>query len=451
MDFDGTLVPLRDVHYEALNKAIAEVDPKFVITPEEHTSAYDGLSTKRKLAMLTETKGFPADAHARVYERKQALTIDTIETDIKHDQHIVDLLTELRSRGYRLVLASNAVQPTVQAGLMAIGAWKLFDRIYTNEDVDPKRQKPCPDMYLQCMVDAGVAPDETLIIEDSKHGREAARRSGAFVCGVDSPADLTLEKVERALNAAQPKPKRWVGGNINVVIPMSGLGSRFAAAGYTLPKPLIDVAGKSMIERVVRNIGILGQYIFIVQKQHYDQYNLGNILQLIMPDCKIIQVDGITDGACCTTLLAKKYIDNNSHLIIANSDQWVDYDPCDFMWSMISNNIDGGILTFTDNHPKWSYVKTNNHNIVNEVMEKKVISNQATCGIYYWTKGSMYVKYAEQMIENNIRYNNEFYVAPVYQEAIKDGKKIKAFSCQKMVGLGTPEDLDLAIKNHIFQ
>jgi hypothetical protein len=109
---------------------------------------------------------------------------------------------------------------------------------------------------------------------------------------------------------------------------------------------------------------------------------------------------------------------------------------------MNEQNLDGGIVSFKSTHPKWSYAKTDNNGFVLEVAEKKTISDIATVGIYYWKKGSDFVKYAEQMIDKNIRVNNEFYVCPVYNEAILDGLKFKTFDVPKMWGLGTPEDLD---------
>jgi len=158
-------------------------------------------------------------------------------------------------------------------------------------------------------------------------------------------------------------------------------------------------------------------------------------------NCEIVQVDGLTEGAACTTLLAKKFIDNDEPLIISNSDQFVEWNSNEFMYSMVADNVDGGMLTFKATHPKWSFAKLNKDGFVCEVAEKKPISNVATVGIYYWAKGSDYVKYAEQMIDKNIRTNNEFYVCPVFNEAIGDDKKIKIFPIDKMWGLGTPEDL----------
>ena len=164
---------------------------------------------------------------------------------------------------------------------------------------------------------------------------------------------------------------------------------------------------------------------------------------MVSPGCKIVEVDGITEGAAVTTLLAKEHIDNDSPLVMANSDQFIDWDSNEFMYKMSETNADGGIVTFKATHPKWSFAKLDENGYVTEVAEKNPISDIATVGIYYWSKGSDYVKYAEQMIERNVRVNNEFYVCPVFNEAIGDGKKIRTYEIQTMWGLGTPEDLNV--------
>jgi dTDP-glucose pyrophosphorylase len=229
---------------------------------------------------------------------------------------------------------------------------------------------------------------------------------------------------------------------------MAGAGSRFEKAGYTFPKPLIEVNGKPMIPVVVENLNIDAKHIFIVQKEHYEKYNLKYLLNLITENnCEIVQVDGMTEGAACTTLLAKELINNNEPLVMANSDQFVEWDSNEFMYSMTADNIDAGILTFNSTHPKWSFAKLNEDGFVSEVAEKKPISDIATVGVYYWNKGSDYVKYAEQMISKDVRVNNEFYVCPVFNEAIQDDKKVKVFPIEKMWGLGTPEDLDIFLKD----
>ena len=141
-------------------------------------------------------------------------------------------------------------------------------------------------------------------------------------------------------------------------------------------------------------------------------------------------------------MLAKKFINNKKPLVIANSDQFIKWNSSKSMYQITTKKLDGAILTFEAVHPKWSYAKTDKDGFVEKVAEKKVISKEATVGVYYWKKGSDYVKYAEQMISKNKKVNNEFYVCPVYNEAIEDKKLIKTVKVDEMIGMGTPQDLE---------
>lgn len=440
-DFDGVIADCKEIHYQSLNKALEEVGSQYTITRDEHISVFDGLSTKKKLQLLINLKNFPTDRVQEVFDKKQEYTIEMMDTHLNLDNRLITILSLLKSEGFKIYMASNAIRRTIEIGLARLGVLDLFDKIYSNEDVD--NQKPHPQIYLKCMVEAGVKPAEVVIVEDSKHGREAAQASGAHVCGVDNPQDLTYKKIHQVIDSAKPFIMHWPGHDVTVLIPMAGAGSRFKTEGYKLPKPLIDVHSKPMIQWVVENLKIKGNYVFVVQKEHYENFNLGTILPLIAPGCKIVQTEGLTEGAACTTLLAKEFINNDNHLLIANSDQFVEWDSSQFLYSMLSNDLDGGILTFKDTNPKWSFAKIDELGFVTEVAEKKPISDLATVGIYYFNRGHEYVKYAQQMISKNIRVNNEFYVCPIYNELIADSKKIKTFNCEKMYGLGTPEDLRL--------
>ncbi len=237
---------------------------------------------------------------------------------------------------------------------------------------------------------------------------------------------------------------------LNIVIPMAGRGSRFADAGYVNPKPLIDVNGKAMIELVADNIRPSEdfRFIFICQREHMERFPLEDMLKRVAPGCGIIPIDYVTEGAACTVLLAEKFIDNDDALMIANSDQYVDIDINDYL--AVIKGYDGLIMTMPANHPKWSYIRYTDEGLVTEVREKEVISDQATVGIYNYSHGRDFVKYAHQMIDKNIRVNNEFYVAPVYNEMIADGGRITYFDIgEKMHGLGTPEDLNLFLEKKI--
>tara|TARA_Y100001980_G_C14435978_1_gene223295 strand:- start:242 stop:862 length:621 start_codon:yes stop_codon:yes gene_type:complete len=204
-----------------------------------------------------------------------------------------------------------------------------------------------------------------------------------------------------------------------------------------------------MIQVVVENLGLDANYHFVVQKEHREKYNLDTMLGIIAPGCKVIEVDGITEGAACTALLAKEYINNDMPLFFANSDQYCSWNSMEFMYNMQETEADGGIVTFHATHPKWSFAKSDANGIVTEVAEKNPISTDATVGFYYWKHGSDFVKYAEQMIEKDIRVNNEFYVCPVYNQAIEDGKVIRTKQIQSMWGLGTPEDLEYFLKQGV--
>ncbi len=237
---------------------------------------------------------------------------------------------------------------------------------------------------------------------------------------------------------------------LNIVIPMAGRGSRFSQAGYEMPKPLIDIYGHPMIEYVIRNIRpqCEHRFIYICQQEHLEKYGLAKTLQRIAPGCIVVTIDHITEGAACTVLLAEKYIDNDDPLMIANSDQYVDTDINTYLQAMKEN--DGLIMTMPANDPKWSFIRYDEEGFVTLVREKEVISDRATVGIYNYRYGKDFVRYAHQMIDKNIRVNNEFYVAPVYNELIEAGKKIVFCDVgEKMFGLGTPDDLKMFMSNPI--
>jgi len=231
----------------------------------------------------------------------------------------------------------------------------------------------------------------------------------------------------------------------NIVLPMAGRGSRFRQQGYKDSKPFIDVKGKPMIQRVIENLNIEFdknfKFIILCQEADYLDYDFSIFNKMIGHDnIEIVKLKVITEGAACTLLTAKEYIDNKVPLLSFNSDQMIDYDP-NQTYSRLSLH-DGGMPCFKGEGPKWSYAKTDEDGYVTEVAEKKQISNDATAGYYYWSRGSDFVKFAEQMIEADDRLNNEFYVAPVYNYAVKAGKRIVITQVDKVYQMGTPEDLE---------
>ena len=444
-DLDGVLVEAKNIHYEALNEALGD---EYAISWNEHLSTYDGLKTVQKLQMLTERKGLPQDTHQEVWERKQKITLEKLGK-LKINSYLVSVFNKL-SEGYKIAVCSNSIRKTVLTVLSKLGLMEYMDLIISNEDV--KNSKPHPEMYWKAISMMSCLPEETLIVEDSPYGLLAAARSKSHILRVKNPSEVTIENIENKLNqiemGEQQTTPAWRDENLTVLIPMAGAGSRFQQAGYTFPKPLIDVKGKPMIQLVVENLNIKANYVYVVQKEHREKYNLDTLLNLITPNCKIVEVDKLTEGAACTALLAKEYINKDTPLFFANSDQFVEWDSNEFLYKMNETDADGGIVSFRATHPKWSFAKVDEQGLVTEVAEKNPISDIATVGYYYWKKGSDFVKYAEDMIEKDIRVNNEFYVCPVFNQAIEDNKQIRTFDIPKMWGLGTPEDLKYYLENH---
>lgn len=447
-DMDGVLVDADRLHYDALNMALAKEG--LYISPPQHTYFFKGIPTKKKLRIL-ETK-YNRDPMSLDYlnQVKQQHTEELIETMLSVRPEKVLMMKELKEHGFKVGVASNAVRNSVEKMLVKTGVLEFVDVSISNEDVE--KPKPAPDMYYAAASKLEVDPRRVMIVEDSEVGRMSARAvEGAILCAVDDPSQVELGRLGRCADHI---------GKMKIVVPMAGHGSRFAKAGYVFPKPLIDVDGKPMIQRVVENVMVPNAtFIFIVQAEHRQKFALDSLLHRIAPGCEIIEVDHVTEGAACTVLLAKNFIDDNNELMIANSDQLIDIPIIDYVLDARKRAARGSILTFPSTHPKWSYARTDTGDEkgwVTEVREKEPISDLATVGIYYFARGCDYVKAANSMIEKNIRVNNEFYVCPVYNELIglensgqlSGSGDIKGTclyhmsNVEDMVPMGIPEDLN---------
>ncbi len=445
-DLDGVLVDTKQIHFEALNAALRKY--KFQkISIDDHIKIFDGLPTNEKLKILQKKKNLPKKYFLKINKYKQKVTAEILKKNIKKNDKIIHMMKNLHGK-YKIAVATNAVNSTLKICLNKLGISKYVDFKLSNEDI--VNPKPNPEIYLRIFIKFGIYPSEALIVEDSHYGREAAISSGAKLLPIKKIDELDLKKIKLNLISKKITDKKnvsWEDNKMNVLIPMAGAGKRFFDAGYVFPKPLIEVDNKPMIQWVIESLNLQANYIFIIQKEHQEKYNIKSVLKILQPECKIIELDHLTEGAACTTLLAKKYINNSDPLIIANSDQYINWNSSKALYDFNSKNLDGAILTFEAIHPKWSYAKCNEEGFVTEVAEKKVISKNATVGVYYWKHGSDYVKSAEEMIEKNIRVNNEFYVCPVYNEFLAKNKKVKIHNVDKMWGLGTPEDLDNFIRS----
>lgn len=234
---------------------------------------------------------------------------------------------------------------------------------------------------------------------------------------------------------------------INIVIPMAGAGSRFSKAGYSKPKPFIDVDGKPMIVRVLENLAYPNARFFLIARKEHIEAEI-ELTQQIERDfnATFIPISNLTEGTACTVLYARKYINNDQPLLIANSDQIVDLEISEFINDFYNRKLDGSILTFIDDKrdPKWSFARLGESDLVVEVQEKKAISEFATVGIYLYLRGRDFVDATIDMIIHRDQVNCEYYTCPTYNYLINEQKRIGIFNMpfEAMHGLGTPEDLE---------
>lgn len=235
---------------------------------------------------------------------------------------------------------------------------------------------------------------------------------------------------------------------LTIVIPMAGRGSRFADAGYELPKPLLPIHGVPMVEIVVRNLAPSepARFVFVCRREHLAAYGVEAGLRHAAPGCEIVAIDEVTEGAACTVLLAAHAIDPDDVLVIANSDQWVDHAMDASLHKLRADGLDGLIFTMAANDPKWSYVELDAAGRVCNVVEKEVVSEEATVGIYLFARGGDFLRAARAMIAADRRSNGEFYVAPAYNELIAAGAVIGIDNVGSdgdgMYGLGVPDDYE---------
>lgn len=233
--------------------------------------------------------------------------------------------------------------------------------------------------------------------------------------------------------------------NVNIIIPAAGEGSRFTKAGWKKPKPFIDVDGRPMLNHVIENVVPDGSGVTLLLRKTHIQAHPNIVKHFETTGANILPIENLTEGTACTVLLARKVFDNDSPMMVANSDQLVNFNVSDYVSDCINRGLDGSILVFRDPSmdPKWSFAKVDDQGLVTEVIEKKPISDLATVGIYLFRRGRDFVSAAADMVAANDRVNGEFYTCPVYNYMIANGARIGVYEVEMdaMFGLGTPDDL----------
>ncbi len=440
-DLDGVLVDFRDLHKKAFIQAWNSLYPSYLIHEELHERELEARSTKQKIAILMNRFSSLSVSEKDVSLLKQTLTSSLLEKEPVYD-HVKQTLQWLKEQNIPFACCSNSILSTIQTSLNKLAPLSNFAFLLSNEDVS--LPKPSPEIYQLAIQRSGASPEEILVFEDSVVGKKAARDAGLHVIDIIDALDITPRFIEYTLYHRM----RPLLPQFNIVIPMAGLGSRFSTVGYNIPKPFLPIFGKPMYETVLHNL--IPPELFphtqihlIVRKEHLPLFHNHSYSNLHLHG-----IPSLTEGPACTVLTLKDLINNDTPLMIANSDQYLEWNAMDFYYCLSHPDWDGVISTFHQPNPedkRWSYVNMNNQGEVTEVAEKQVISQWATTGIYGWKRGSDFVEGAEKMIHRNERVNNEFYVCPVYDQTIHSTppRRIRTLHCKKMWGLGVPDDYEL--------
>ena len=281
---------------------------------------FDGLSTRQKLAILSETRGLPRGLHTLINQLKQKFTLAKIPSHCRPVFHHRYLLSRLSHDGYRLGLCSNSVRKTVNEMIHSADLDRFFELTLSNEDIE--HPKPNPEIYLTAAKQMNVQPDRCLVVEDNANGIQAARTAGMHVLEVADPDSVTYELVAR--NAGDDRGER--SGAVNILIPIAGRDRYFPEGQFVFPKPLVDICGTPLIEHTLQaflNLPGDPKFTFVVQEQDCRSYSLDDVLKVVVGPKKtqIVQIRAATQGAICSCLLAIDHIDPDDELLIANGDQ----------------------------------------------------------------------------------------------------------------------------------
>jgi HAD superfamily hydrolase (TIGR01509 family) len=450
-DMDGVLIDCKHIHAKSFISSWNISNPSHQIDEIFHHKYLDGRNTYAKIDYLQNY--FKTSVNTlEIFNNKQFQTYTALEL-FEYSNTISEVFEQLQKDGYIIACASNSIRKTVDLILNKLNIAKYFDLILSNEDV--MNPKPNPEIYQKVMTTLGYQPSNTYIFEDSEIGLTAAKASGANVIQIHDSKDLNYKFITKSLKYKM-RYTPWIDNpdwKLRIVIPMAGEGSRFKQAGYTISKPLIPIQDKPMIMWVLDNLRSKNpevqkriEYHLIVRSQAMDE--LKDLSGVVLHP-----IQSLTDGAACTVLtIREELLKDNNPLLMANSDQYLEWDFDAFLEMCVNPGYDGCISTFYNpdsNDTKWSFAQVDKNGLVTKVAEKEYIGPNATTGLYYWQDGSKFVQYADEMIEKNERVKNEFYVCPVYNYLMRDGGKIRVSDCKKMWGLGIPEDLDYFKKHYL--
>jgi len=235
---------------------------------------------------------------------------------------------------------------------------------------------------------------------------------------------------------------------MNILMLTGGSSAGFQEVGYIYPKNLVEISGHPMIQHVVECLNPLetlgGRFLCVLNRDENRMHHTGKVMQLMHPNASIIEINQATSGAACSALLAIDHIFSEDELVIANGDQiLLDVNLAEVIQGFRKRDLDAGVVVFEDIHPRWSFVKCNEHGLVIETAEKRPISKHATAGFYYFKQGKEFVQAAIEMIKKDAHVMNQFYICPSLNELILKQKKIGIHEIQRSQyhSLSTPSDV----------
>ncbi|MBY0353698.1 NTP transferase domain-containing protein [Candidatus Babeliales bacterium] len=237
-----------------------------------------------------------------------------------------------------------------------------------------------------------------------------------------------------------------------IIIPMSGVGNRFMQAGYSDPKPLINVDGKPIIEHVVNLFPGEHNFIFICNQEHLQTTEMYNVLRRIAPSGTIVSIPKHKNGPVYAVSKVFNLIDNDEEVIVNYCDFSMYWDYNNFLHHTRTRNADGAIPAYKGFHPhmlhdpNYAFIKDQNQWLL-EIKEKAPFTTNktneyASTGAYYFKRGSLLKKYFPELIERDINVNGEYYVSLIYNLLKRDGLNVSVYEVQHMLQWGTPEDLE---------
>lgn len=237
--------------------------------------------------------------------------------------------------------------------------------------------------------------------------------------------------------------------HLHIVMPMAGEGSRFANAGWTTPKPLIELNGQPLFKHAISSVsadGIEMKYSFIVRQEHIEKYGIDTGIKSFLPDAHIFSVMKTTRGAVETCLMAESVIADDDAVIVMDCDlEFRSVKFVEIIKSILSQSMEeangGALVSFTSSQPKYSYAEIGKDGYVVRTAEKEVISNHALCGAYFFSTGKRFKEVAHQLLDEPEFKKPEYYVSLLYNYMLAAGERVQLAPMEAYYSYGTPEEL----------